>query len=504
MKKLIILCVILMVASMVPMAAAINVDGDKDPGEWSDNWAYNQSQGTGYAIHGPFGDRLVMMQGGIDIPYDPTTVADEDPQDDGGPAPFDDEIGDPNASGFDIRSISVHYNATTHILYGLCEVYGMPGDLDGDGTTSTPDSTIIGDEVGDTGPAGEGIGPEESWEIKATQGTDIVLIIVTNNNWTVSGSTSLSYDQVTAKFSDSTDGVYEILIEDMNTYFDVNFGADPVMIEVRAGGSRHSPGEDTATAFVYFPDPSIMIEKSTNGVDADTPTGPTLGMGDSVTWEYVVTNNGSDPLRNIVVDDDIIGPIGLPTNTLAVGQSTNATVVGTVNAHGQYANLATVYGDFAGIPVKDDDPSHYIVPQPRPDIQIVKTTSDGLGGWMDGPLLNTNVSVTWRYVVTNIGDVPLTGINVSDNKEGDISSGHSLGISGSFTVTKDGTTVPSGSYTNLATVVGYYENTQVDDTDPSNYRTRPPVDVPALTPTGLLGLIGVLGMIGIVGVKRRD
>ena len=390
MKKLIVLCVILMITLMVPMAAAITVDGIKES-EWNESWAFGQTGGTGYDPNGPFGDRLVTQQGAFSIPK-VLPWLDFDPIDDAGVSPFTTSMaraGD-NDSGSDIKSLYMHFNASTFILYGFCEVYGMPGDLDGDGSTST--NSTYGDTLGAVGPAGSGIGASETWKIRATQNGNFVDITVSNNNWTVQDSIAMDYDDVIAKFSPTTTGGYEIEIDRMETLFDINFGASPIMIEVLAGANDDGIGEDTATAYVHFPSPSI---------------------------------------------------------------------------------------------------------------RIVKTTSDGFGGWMDGPLLNTSEPVTWRYIVTNTGDLPLSDIVVTDNKEGVISSGGSLNPGFSMTVYEDGMTVASGSYSNIATVVGYYQGIPVDDTDPSNYRTEP-VDVPVLTPTGLLGLIGVLGMIGIVGVKRRD
>ncbi len=48
----------------------------------------------------------------------------------------------------------------------------------------------------------------------------------------------------------------------------------------------------------------IDIEKYTNGQDADTPTGPSIPVGDPVTWTYVVTNPGDFYFSNVVVTDD--------------------------------------------------------------------------------------------------------------------------------------------------------------------------------------------------------
>ncbi len=42
--------------------------------------------------------------------------------------------------------------------------------------------------------------------------------------------------------------------------------------------------------------PAIAIKKYTNGEDADTPTGPQILVGGAVTWTYVVTNTGNEPL----------------------------------------------------------------------------------------------------------------------------------------------------------------------------------------------------------------
>src|SRR5262249_19300625 len=44
----------------------------------------------------------------------------------------------------------------------------------------------------------------------------------------------------------------------------------------------------------YFgDDPKIQIVKLTNGTDNDSPTGPHIKVGDTVTWTYNVTNTGN-------------------------------------------------------------------------------------------------------------------------------------------------------------------------------------------------------------------
>lgn len=111
--------------------------------------------------------------------------------------------------------------------------------------------------------------------------------------------------------------------------------------------------------------PAIQIEKSTNGEDADEPTGPRIGVGEPVLWEYVVTNIGDMTLINVVVTDDQGVTVSCPKATLAPAEVMTCTASG-VAVVGQYANTGTVVGqpiDLSGSPrgatVVDSDKSHY-------------------------------------------------------------------------------------------------------------------------------------------------
>ena len=128
--------------------------------------------------------------------------------------------------------------------------------------------------------------------------------------------------------------------------------------------------------------PAIDIEKHTNGVDADNPTGPEIPAGSLVTWTYTVTNTGPHELFGVSVVDDN----GTPGDTaddfspvcswpgaagyLAAYGSVDCTAQG-IAVEGQYGNIAEVVGNTCQpdvvsvnvvecIEVMDDDPSHYI------------------------------------------------------------------------------------------------------------------------------------------------
>jgi hypothetical protein len=107
--------------------------------------------------------------------------------------------------------------------------------------------------------------------------------------------------------------------------------------------------------------PAIGIEKATNGVDADTPTGPSIPVGDPVTWTYAVTNTGNVTLTGITVSDDQGVTVTCPQTTLDPGDSMTCTASGTATA-GQYANTGTATGfsDPTETQVTDTDPSHYL------------------------------------------------------------------------------------------------------------------------------------------------
>ena len=127
--------------------------------------------------------------------------------------------------------------------------------------------------------------------------------------------------------------------------------------------------------------PSVRVEKSTNGEDADDAPGPKVLVGSTVTWSYVVSNTGTVPLTSVAVTDDREGAVSCPGTTLAVGQSMTCTKTGTAVA-GQYSNVATVTASHASGQVTDTDASHYFGEEPEdegegPKVQLCHRTGNG-------------------------------------------------------------------------------------------------------------------------------
>ena len=127
----------------------------------------------------------------------------------------------------------------------------------------------------------------------------------------------------------------------------------------------------------------VRIVKSTNGQDANEAPGPTLNVGSTVTWTYVVTNTSEVQLTNIKVTDDrgvVVNCNG--QTTLGAGLSMTCTGTG-VATLGQYRNVGTVTADLAAGQVTDTDASHYLGVDPNqtddegPKVKLCHKTGNG-------------------------------------------------------------------------------------------------------------------------------
>ena len=236
--------------------------------------------------------------------------------------------------------------------------------------------------------------------------------------------------------------------------------------------------EDPSHYFGVTSVPDIDIEKSTNDVDADLETGPLVPVGDSVIWTYTVTNTGNTDLFNVVVTDDqglvpVLITAGDPDDVLNVGETWVFTAMGTAE-EGQYANLATVTAmDSREQEVSDEDPSHYF--GVASSIDIEKSTNGQDADIEMGPIIAVGNAVTWRYVVTNMGNVDLFDVVVIDDQgevptfisgdDGDLV----LNVGEKWIFEAIGTAT-EGQYANLSTVTALdVLQNQVTDKDPSHY-----------------------------------
>jgi uncharacterized repeat protein (TIGR01451 family) len=218
------------------------------------------------------------------------------------------------------------------------------------------------------------------------------------------------------------------------------------------------------------PLPAVQIEKFTNGLDSDEAPGEYFLPDTPLTWTYQVTNNGEVPLINVEVTDSkgiVVDCGGIAS--LNPDQSIVCTASGFAEPD-QYGNLGIVTAEdsLLGTVVSDVDASHYF--GAVPDTELVKLTNDQDVDLVSEVYVETDGTVTWSYVVTNTGNVQLTGVNVTDDKGVMVTCPKSILEPGeSMTCTASGTAV-AGQYENTGTVIGVPPvGPNVSDFDLSHY-----------------------------------
>ncbi len=103
----------------------------------------------------------------------------------------------------------------------------------------------------------------------------------------------------------------------------------------------------------------LVLEKLTNGINADLPPGPVIVVGDPITWSYEVSNPGPATVTDLTVTDDQGVVVTCPVTTLAQRESTVCTGSGFA-LPGQYENVGTATAELPdGAQVTGSDVSHY-------------------------------------------------------------------------------------------------------------------------------------------------
>ena len=313
--------------------------------------------------------------------------------------------------------------------------------------------------------------------------------VVTNTGDVTLSSVSLSDDVEGAiTLSDvAGNGVGVLAVGDSetgssaHTVTQAEFDADTLTNIATASGQgpQGQPVQDTDTQTVSFAqNPAIAVVKS-QALTTDSNLNGLADAGDVVTYSYVVTNTGDVTLSSVSLSDDVEGAITLSdvagdgVGVLAVGDSETGSSAHTVTQAefdaGTLTNIATASGQGPqGQPVQDTDTQTVTFAQ-NPAIQVVKSqtlTTDANGN--GAPDLGD--VITYNFTVTNIGDVTLTDVVVTDplpglstpiptagdgDSDGDVDTLVVNGVA-TFTATYAITQadINAGSLTNVATATG--------------------------------------------------
>jgi len=233
------------------------------------------------------------------------------------------------------------------------------------------------------------------------------------------------------------------------------------------------------------PNPSIFIDKVTNGAD-----GLNILAGLPITWTYTVSNTGNVALSGVTVTDNQEGSI---TNRISGDTDSDGlldtnevwtyTKTGTAQP-GSYSNTGSVTGSYNGTPVNSSDPSSYFGASPSMAIDKV-TKSGSVQG--DGLLIPQGSPISWIYTVINTGNVPLSNVQVTDNQgvvpvyqSGDTNQDGKLDLTESWVYSANGTAI-LGSYQNIGTTTGSYTD---DLTNPATPTASDPSSYTGVQPPG--------------------
>ena len=179
----------------------------------------------------------------------------------------------------------------------------------------------------------------------------------------------------------------------------------------------------------------ISIDGGTTWFDANTEgTAPTAVFPSDALYRLTVTNIGSAPLTNVVVNDGTLGIVNHAVGNLAPGAFVVLTqgeipvlfVQDRCDESGTFSNTASTSGESAetGAPVNDTDPA-FLICVGTPDIDIEKQISvDGGVTWLDAdtaagaPVVGAPSGALYRFVVANTGTAPLVNVVVADPELG--------------------------------------------------------------------------------------
>jgi uncharacterized repeat protein (TIGR01451 family)/LPXTG-motif cell wall-anchored protein len=269
---------------------------------------------------------------------------------------------------------------------------------------------------------------------------------------------------------------------------------------------------DTADVPATAADPALTLTKTGTLHDEAGGTSGLGDVGEHISYRFRVTNRGNVTLRGVTVADPKVGAVSCAATTLAPRQSTTCTagdhVIASADLHTGYVlNTATASGQ---PPVGDrvtSLPASAIVPTLRanPQLTIVKTaTLHETAGRTDDRQAAVGDTISYSYLVRNVGNVDVDGVAVTDDPLGAVSCGSpaptvapgatvTCTAAAEHRVTQDD--VDAGSIDNSATAHGSSGSETVESL-PDNASVPAQRQVPQLTIVKSAELQEVQGVIG--------
>lgn len=239
--------------------------------------------------------------------------------------------------------------------------------------------------------------------------------------------------------------------------------------------------EDTYTVNGPVAGPSLALSKSANPMSYGA-------VDDSITYTYVVTNNGNVTLQApfAVTDNKIVAPNAVNCSaapaTLAPLASFTCTASYRITqadvVAGLVTNTASATGKNGSTTVTSPTDSETVTIAPAPALSLEKSATPSIYTAVDDV-------ISYSYVVTNVGNVAITALAVSDDKIATVTCPTtSLALEASTTCTASYTItqadIEAGSVTNTAYATGQGPNSTATRSPSDTYTVTGPVARPSL------------------------
>lgn len=235
--------------------------------------------------------------------------------------------------------------------------------------------------------------------------------------------------------------------------------------------------------------PRMEVVKNSTGV-VDSNDSGRIDAGDTINYEFIVTNNGSVTMNGITVNDPKIANVECPQDTLAPGESMTCTGGYTLTQadidNGRVVNTATVSGTDPNGNGTDSPPSREITEVPTEPGLTLDKSSNGVTDANNNGRVDAGDTIEYTFAVTNNGAVTVNGIAINDALVPNISCpqdslapGESMDCTGSYTLTQDD--VNTGLVVNTANASGKdpagNQVTSPDDTEFTHIAKEPSLQV---------------------------
>ncbi len=222
---------------------------------------------------------------------------------------------------------------------------------------------------------------------------------ITSSFSTLAGSGNVSFDltALTQAWVNGTTTNFGILLNEATglTSFDFSQAENLTIFSVCYTPTAH---------------PSLALQKtvSTSGICPGNAS-VSVAPGTAVTSCYAVTNTGNTTITGVVVTD---GAVSIPIGTLGPGATGSGSATATATVTSDTAGVAS--GSSSGTSVSSA-PSAALITVLTSSLSLTKTVS--VGGTCPGAssaAVESGLSVTYCYAVTNNGGLAVSNISVSD------------------------------------------------------------------------------------------